>query len=202
MHQKGLTASLLSVVLATPVIAQGCHNLDAVTAVGQDLLQRSPFSGSSCISIEQGGTTVYAQCFGTLGSTDVLPIASATKTLSAAVLLSLVDDGTLTLDDPVGQYLPEWNQGQRAQITLRMCFAHTSGLPANDAAISDQSLTLRQAAAQLNKEHQAQGYVLIASHLPVTVFCLRGVVFFSRTVRFSCKTVSPCPTTRALTDFA
>ena len=63
--------------------------------------------------------------------------------------MSLVDDGLLGLDDPVGLYLPEWNSGAHAQITLRMCFAHTSGLPANHPAVFSNSITLRQAALQL-----------------------------------------------------
>lgn len=110
---------------------------------------QSPFFGSSCVHIEQHSSPIYERCFGSFNGSDVVPIASATKTLSAAVLMSLVDDGTLSLDDRVGQWLPEWNFGQRALITLRMCFAHTSGLPGGDDAISDDTITLRVAAAQL-----------------------------------------------------
>ena len=38
----------------------------------------------------------------------VVPIASASKWLTAATMLSLVDDGRLTLDDKVNNYLPEF----------------------------------------------------------------------------------------------
>jgi CubicO group peptidase (beta-lactamase class C family) len=149
MSKNRIATSSLAMLLATHAVAQGCHDLNAVTGVAQELLQQSSILGRSCVSIEQHGTNVYSQCFGSLADTDVLPIASATKTLSAAVLMTLVDDGLLALDDRVGQYLPEWNVGAHAQITLRMCFAHTSGLPANHPAVTDTSLTLRQAAAQL-----------------------------------------------------
>ncbi|MEO0649625.1 MAG: serine hydrolase [Planctomycetota bacterium] len=152
MNQHRLPFVTLSaaILVTGQALAQDCHDLDGVTAAAQALLQQSPLFGSSCVSIEQGGVLIYEQGFGSLGPTDVLPIASATKTLSAAVLMSLVDDGLLKLDDPVGQYLPEWDYGAHAQITLRMCFAHTSGLPDNHPAVTDNALTLREAAAQLS----------------------------------------------------
>lgn len=138
-------------VLLTTAAAQSlpCHDLTGAVAVAQDLLATHPLTGSSCLRIDQHGQTLLAQPFGSFTLQEVVPIASATKTLSAAVLLSLVDSGQLLLDDRVGQYLPEWNFGVRATITLRMCFTHTSGLPSNHPAISDDTITLRQAAQQL-----------------------------------------------------
>lgn len=143
------TSIPLALLLATQAAAQDCHDLNAVTVAAEQLLQQSPASGRSCVSIEQSGVNIYEQSFGGLGATDVIPIASATKTLSAAVLMSLVDQGILRLDDRVGQYLPEWNSGQHADITLRMCFAHTSGLPVNHPAVFSTTVTLREAAAQM-----------------------------------------------------
>ena len=39
--------------------------------------------------------------------------------------------------------------GPLANITLRQCFSHASGLPGRDPIINDTSITLRQAAIQL-----------------------------------------------------
>jgi CubicO group peptidase (beta-lactamase class C family) len=131
-------------------VAQGpCHDLQGITTIAQELLTAYPFQGSSCVFYEQGGQQRYQQAFGGFALGQVVPIASATKTLSAAVLMSLVDSGVLSLDDRVGQWLPEWNSGARAQITLRMCFAHTAGLPGGHPLIGDNTITLRQAAAGL-----------------------------------------------------
>ncbi len=126
-----------------------CHDLGGAVAVAQELLAAYPLTGSSCLRIDQHGQPQLAQAFGGFTLQEVVPIASATKTLSAAVLLSLVDSGQLALDDRVGQYLPEWNVGVRAAITLRMCFTHTSGLPSAHPAVGDDTITLRQAAQQL-----------------------------------------------------
>lgn len=148
---KFLCSVLLLGVAPASLSAQPppCHDLQAISAIQQDLLVAFPFTGSTVVQVRQRGVVKFEQAAGTFDLQTVVPIASATKTLSAAVLLSLVDSGLLSLDDPVGQYLPEWSLGPKAAITLRMCFTHTSGLPTGNPLISDDSVTLRQAAMQL-----------------------------------------------------
>ncbi|GAA2415497.1 serine hydrolase [Streptomyces coeruleofuscus] len=53
-------------------------------------------------------------------------IGSNTKTFTATVVLQLVDEGTLGLDAPVADYLPEF--GLDTKITVRMLLQHTSGV--------------------------------------------------------------------------
>jgi CubicO group peptidase (beta-lactamase class C family) len=53
-------------------------------------------------------------------------IASITKTMTATVILQLVDQGKLRLDDPVSIYQPEVPNG--AHITIRELLNMTSGL--------------------------------------------------------------------------
>jgi D-alanyl-D-alanine carboxypeptidase len=53
-------------------------------------------------------------------------IASVTKTFVAALALQLVDEGKLSLDEPVAAWLPELPHAD--QITLAMLLGHTSGL--------------------------------------------------------------------------
>ena len=62
---------------------------------------------------------------------DVYDLASITKVFSTTTaIMKLVDDGKLSLDDPVSRYLPEFDQPTRDQITVRHLLLHTSGLPA------------------------------------------------------------------------
>ena len=66
-------------------------------------------------------------------------LASNTKAVAAATLMTLVDDGKVNLDDPVAKYLPEFADvkvktkgGTRPParpITVRMALSHMSGLP-------------------------------------------------------------------------
>lgn len=68
------------------------------------------------------------------------PIASVTKTFTAALILRLAEQGRLTIDDPLAQWLPDYPNA--AHITLRMLLTHTSGLadffqnPKFDAALN------------------------------------------------------------------
>ena len=59
-------------------------------------------------------------------------IASAAKAFSGAVALSLVSQGELSLDDTIGERLPElsedWHKDWH-EVTLRQLLNHTSGIP-------------------------------------------------------------------------
>ncbi len=59
---------------------------------------------------------------------DHMRIASTAKAFSGAVALSLVDRGTLRLDDTLGRRLPRLPRAWAA-VTLRQLLNHTSGLP-------------------------------------------------------------------------
>jgi CubicO group peptidase (beta-lactamase class C family) len=73
------------------------------------------------------GKVVYERYFGNYDENTSLAIASSTKWLSGAALMTLVDDGLISLDDPLSKYLPEFN-GEKARITIRQAFSHTSAL--------------------------------------------------------------------------
>ena len=61
-----------------------------------------------------------------LTTSDSFRIASVTKTFVGALALRLVQQGKLSLDDPVSTYDPSWPRGD--EITIRMLLSHTSGL--------------------------------------------------------------------------
>ena len=54
-------------------------------------------------------------------------VASITKLFVATVVLQLVQEGSIRLDDPLTEYLPEYGQGNGA--TIRQLLNHTSGIP-------------------------------------------------------------------------
>lgn len=60
-------------------------------------------------------------------------IASITKPISATAFMTLVDEGLVDLDDPVSNYLPQFDRcrtdsGLPFAVTLRHCLTHTSGI--------------------------------------------------------------------------
>ncbi|WP_030453913.1 serine hydrolase domain-containing protein [Herbidospora cretacea] len=58
----------------------------------------------------------------------VFDLASLTKLFTTVVTMSLVEAGSLGLDEPVATWLPSY-YGNRPSITLRHLLTHTSGLP-------------------------------------------------------------------------
>jgi CubicO group peptidase (beta-lactamase class C family) len=58
----------------------------------------------------------------------IFDLASITKLFTTAVLLSLADDGRVSIDEPVATRLPD-HYGDRPAITLRHLLTHTAGLP-------------------------------------------------------------------------
>lgn len=65
----------------------------------------------------------------------VFKLASITKQFTAAAVLSLMEDGKLSLDDKLSRFVPELPQA--AQVTLYQLLVHTSGIPdyAEDPAL-------------------------------------------------------------------
>lgn len=58
-------------------------------------------------------------------------VASLTKVVAALpAVLHLVESGAVSLDEPVGRFLPPWRGPQKDGVTLRHLLVHTSGLPA------------------------------------------------------------------------
>ncbi len=58
-------------------------------------------------------------------------LASLTKVVgTTTAAMRLVEEGRLRLDAPVGDYLPEWSRGWKAQVTMRHLLLHRGGVPA------------------------------------------------------------------------
>lgn len=61
----------------------------------------------------------------------VFDLASLTKPLATLhVVLSLVEAGTLRLEDAIMRFFPEWRGPDREQVTVLDLLQHTAGLPA------------------------------------------------------------------------
>ncbi|HUE82113.1 MAG TPA: serine hydrolase domain-containing protein [Pyrinomonadaceae bacterium] len=101
--------------------------------------------GGAALLLVDSERILYRKAFGNLKIDQVLPIASATKWLSGALILSLVDEGNLSLDDSVAQYMPDFTE-QKAQITIRQLFAHTSGLPPEASCRNNRATSLEDCA--------------------------------------------------------
>ncbi|MGE4619229.1 MAG: serine hydrolase domain-containing protein [Planctomycetota bacterium] len=87
------------------------------------------------IAVIKDGSLIYSGGFGMAnldhsipnGADTVFRIASVSKHITAACMLLLQDEGHITLDSDIRQWLPEIPEYQK-QITIRHLLHHTSGL--------------------------------------------------------------------------
>ena len=66
----------------------------------------------------------------------IVCVYSVTKGLTALCVHMLVDRGSLTLDTPVAEYWPEFEQHGKETTTPRHILSHTAGLPAFEKPLS------------------------------------------------------------------
>lgn len=56
-------------------------------------------------------------------------LASLTKVCATTFgIMILIDEGQISLDDPIHKYFPEFNTGRKSKITVRNLLSHTAGL--------------------------------------------------------------------------
>ncbi|WP_269715059.1 serine hydrolase domain-containing protein [Caulobacter sp. NIBR2454] len=103
-----------------------------IDAIINEVLAESG-SPSASVAVVQDGRIAHLAAFGqarldppVVATTETrYGIASVSKQFTAASILLLADDGKLTLDDPVGRYVPNLTDGDR--ITLRDVLNNVSG---------------------------------------------------------------------------
>ncbi len=75
---------------------------------------------------------IYKKEMGDFNTKTQVPIASCSKWLTAALTLKMVEEGKISLDDPVVNYLPEFSKYFKNYITIRQCLSHTTGITDED----------------------------------------------------------------------
>ncbi len=65
----------------------------------------------------------------TAGPDTLWDLASVTKPIVALAVMSLVQDGRMTLDDTVAEYLPDYRGTDKERLTVRQLLTHTAGFP-------------------------------------------------------------------------
>lgn len=134
-------ANLLSVLLL--LLSVCVHAADSVLL---PFVERAELAGAVTLAVgrdrlAQAETVGYADIAARrpMARDTVFWIASQTKAMTAAAVMMMVDEGRLSLDDPVEKHLPEFKEqkvagkdgavARRRSITLRDLLSHVSGLP-------------------------------------------------------------------------
>jgi len=123
--------AFLSTLVATCCNAQPNYDFTPVTQQIQALVQRESLDGASLIVI-RNGSVIDEEYFGSYGTDTRIPIASASKWLSAIAVERLVERHQMSWSDTVGHYFPAAPADKQA-ITLGQLFSHTAGMQTGDA---------------------------------------------------------------------
>jgi CubicO group peptidase (beta-lactamase class C family) len=63
------------------------------------------------------------------------PVASCSKWLTAALAMIFVEEGKISLDDPVSKYIPIFTSYSKRYVTIRNCLSHTTGIHAEEPGL-------------------------------------------------------------------
>jgi D-alanyl-D-alanine carboxypeptidase len=138
---------------AAPPAAAG----DGIDRIVAQFMTTKKIPGAS-IAVIEDGKVIKESSYGVASvelnvpaTNDTLyTLASTTKEFTAVAIMTLVEEGKLSLDKSVRDYLPEL-PANWAPVTVRHCLSHTSGLPDGDAPDNVNVLPLAGTQAELMK---------------------------------------------------
>jgi CubicO group peptidase (beta-lactamase class C family) len=136
MNSSVLAVRLLAPVLALSLAAPGTRGLfaDEVDDLVKGEIQKRHVPGLS-LAVLRDGQVIKVASYG-LANVElnvpatpetVFQIQSITKTFTSAAILLLMEEGKLSLDDPIGKHLDGTPEAWKG-ITIRHLLAHTSGI--------------------------------------------------------------------------
>lgn len=121
-------------------IRQG--DLEAASEILHQATVRGQVVAAS-LYVRQGAQEISRPFGASKSPDDMFLIASISKPMSAAAVMTLYDQGLFRLSDTLVQHIPEFRGGGRDEITIRQLLTHVSGLP--DQLPENESLRRRQA---------------------------------------------------------
>jgi CubicO group peptidase (beta-lactamase class C family) len=124
-----------------PRLPDGPPSWETVGAVLEAMVAARGLSGAF-VEVVRGDQVLYSRAFGSYTRDTVLNVASATKWVTAAVLMTTVARDGVELDGALSRSLP-WLPEDKARLTLAQLLSHTSGLP----GLRDSRIDLRQGVA-------------------------------------------------------
>jgi CubicO group peptidase (beta-lactamase class C family) len=137
------------VALALGVSATAAADQDPFAGLDRSMRDRVAHDdlAGGVLLVVRGDDTIHEADFGALDADSVIPVASASKWLTSATLMTLVDEGKVSLDESIATYLPEF-KGKKSAITVRQLLSHTHGLPYADC-IGDPTTTTANCTAAI-----------------------------------------------------
>jgi CubicO group peptidase (beta-lactamase class C family) len=160
----GLLISLPSAAQNLPSTAQKLKNnqVDIPEITSGLEKYKKDLGNDFVVIVYKDGKDVYRREFGEMRATTQEPIGAASQWLTAALVMSYVDEGKITLDDKLGDYLPIFQSYSKGYITMRMCLSHTTTIesdpPIFRTALKKKKFdTLEEEVASFAKDRNMKG---------------------------------------------
>ena len=156
-HHRGLVTLLLLLIVSLPARAELDRERLADFVTRGMAQWQVPGMAVAVVSSDE---VLFRQGFGTTAVVDGAAVdehtlfanASTTKAMVAAGVLLLVDEGKLSLDDPVVKHVPELHFKDpllTRELTLRDLLTHRTGLPSTDFWTFFQDMPLHEQVERL-----------------------------------------------------
>lgn len=169
-----LRVAIVGAVAFSGGIASAAYDFSGLTALAEGALVGEnvdhPVAGFE-IRLLRDGEPLYHEVFGAWSLDRPANADSSTKTLSGALILSVVDSGDagFSLDTHLADLLPEYDDPGYRDVTIRQAFSHTSGIAGDEQSqvLQDPNITLREAASQIRQ--------IPLAYVPGTTFAYGGL---------------------------
>ena len=139
--------SVAALALLSAVVAAGCstddaggaeeapasaaeareYDFSAVEPIIDAFIAEHDLNGAGLVVVREDEGIVGEQYFGDVDADRVSLVASASKMVTAGVLVRLADEGQLDLDQPIAEYV-DWAAGHNPEITVAQLLSGSSGL--------------------------------------------------------------------------
>lgn len=155
MRLKHWSAAWLCFALTSAAHAQPYDFSEADLLLSAEL---PDLDGHVAVIVRQAGADVYRFQAGDIGYDTRTRLASFTKTVSAGVILALVDEGLLSLGERLGGALPVFENNGLGDPTLLDAFAMRHGIDSAVAYEHDARFTLAESVTRIG----LTGYLVFA----------------------------------------
>ena len=102
-------------------------DLSSVDKILQDAVASESVKGIS-LMLTFDDEVIFKKAYGNLTTDQPVRIASSSKPVAAAAIMMLVDEGKLSLNDPLSKFLPEFRGTRVENATLQQLLSHTAGI--------------------------------------------------------------------------
>ena len=112
--------------------------------------RRKDLGGDLTIFVANKDTVVYQKAWGDVNNRTQSPAGAASAWFTTALVLQLVDEGKLSLDDKVAQYLPVFESYMKTYVTIRHCLTNLTSIKTEP--FKTANLPLKNRYASLEEE--------------------------------------------------